>query len=227
MFAAIATIVPDAAAVRRGLLAGRRGEPVVRVRPARRGRHEVRHDADVRAGVAADGDPDRADGVARRERLLVLGVRDRCTSSAWRLLLVPVPRREVEVDAGDRTAGRRGRRRRHGLTAEATEAQRTHEVCNPFIRDLSSLSSSVRSVSSALTYFFAFSSFRCASADVPHVVADLVLLHRGREVFERLLRVALALVVERDVQVRVEPRFLQRLRPSASRSRPRRARPAA
>ena len=63
-------------------------------------------------------------------------------------------------------------------------------------------------------------------ADVPHVVADLVLLHRGREVFERLLRVPLALVVERDVLVRVEPRLRQRLRPSAWSSPRRRGRPA-
>jgi len=33
---------------------------------------------------------------------------------------------------------------------------------------------------------------------VPHVVADLVLLHRRREVFERLLRVALALYYESE-----------------------------
>src|SRR5690348_14553172 len=41
-------------------------------------------------------------------------------------------------------------------------------------------------------------------ADVPHVVPDLVLLHGRGEVFERLLRVPLGFVIERDVQVGIE-----------------------
>jgi MATE family multidrug resistance protein len=52
-------------------------------------------------GVAADGDPDLRGGVERRERVLVLGVRHAAHLRDGGVLLVPVPRREVEDNAGD------------------------------------------------------------------------------------------------------------------------------
>ena len=94
------TIVPGAAAVRGGLLAGRRGEPDVRVRPPRGGRHAVRHAADVRLAWPLMVIPTALTRVASAGTCTGLGVRDRPHHRHGRLLLVPVPRREVEDRCG-------------------------------------------------------------------------------------------------------------------------------